>query len=73
QSAGRQARAWVRFLHTGEALGGIGQTLAGIASLAAVLMVWTGLALSWRRLRMYLARARRQRQEALTAVTAVDH
>lgn len=73
QSAGRQARAWVRFLHTGEALGGIGQTLAGIASLAAVLMVWTGLALSWRRLRAYLARARRQRQEALTAVTAVDH
>src|SRR5690606_34509129 len=49
QSAGRQARSWVRFLHTGEALGLIGQTIAGLASFAGVLMVWTGLALAWRR------------------------
>lgn len=49
QSAGRQARSWVRFLHTGEALGIIGQTVAGLVSFFAVLMVWTGLALSLRR------------------------
>jgi len=27
----------------------LGQTLAGIASLGACFLVWTGLALSWRR------------------------
>jgi len=50
QSPGRQARSWVRFLHTGEALGLIGQTIAGLVSLTSVFMVWTGLALAWRRL-----------------------
>ena len=47
---GSQARSIVRFLHTGEVLGVIGQTLAGLASLAACFLVWTGLALAWRRL-----------------------
>jgi len=46
---GRKARSWMRFLHTGEALGWIGQLLAAIASLGGVLLVWTGFALSWRR------------------------
>lgn len=50
QSTGQKARVWIRFLHTGEALGVIGQTLAGLVSAASVLMVWTGLALAWRRL-----------------------
>lgn len=50
QTPGRRARSWVRFLHTGEALGWIGQTVAGIVSLTSVIMVWTGLALAWRRL-----------------------
>ena len=50
QSPGRRARTWIRFLHTGEALGVVGQTLAGIVSLTSVIMVWTGLALAWRRL-----------------------
>jgi len=48
-SAGRRLRSWLRFLHTGEALGLFGQILAGLASLGAVVLVWTGLALSWRR------------------------
>jgi len=50
QSPGRQTRSIVRFLHTGEVLGIWGQTIAGLVSLASVLMVWTGLALAWRRL-----------------------
>jgi uncharacterized iron-regulated membrane protein len=50
QTTGRKARLWIRFLHTGEALGLIGQTIAGLVSLTSVLMVWTGLALAWRRL-----------------------
>ena len=49
QSPGVQARRWVRFLHTGEALGLAGQTLAGLASAAAALLVWTGLSLALRR------------------------
>ncbi|MCP5143733.1 MAG: PepSY domain-containing protein [Gammaproteobacteria bacterium] len=50
RSTGQRWRSYVRFLHTGEALGLTGQTIAGLASLAAVLMVWTGLALAYRRL-----------------------
>lgn len=49
-SPGDQARGFVRFLHTGETFGFAGQTVAGLASLAACLLVWTGLALAWRRL-----------------------
>ncbi|MCA8901089.1 MAG: PepSY domain-containing protein [Hyphomonas sp.] len=47
--AGR-ARRFVRFLHTGEVYGWIGQTIAGLASLAAVVLVYTGLSLGIRRL-----------------------
>ena len=50
QSTGQKARSWIRFLHTGEALGIAGQTIAGVVSLTSVLMVWTGLALAYRRL-----------------------
>jgi uncharacterized iron-regulated membrane protein len=45
-NTGRQLRMWSRWVHTGEAGGWIGQTLAGLASLAAALLVWTGLALT---------------------------
>lgn len=50
QSPGQRARSIVRFLHTGEVLGLIGQTIAGLVSLTSVLMVWTGFALAYRRL-----------------------
>jgi uncharacterized iron-regulated membrane protein len=50
QSAAQRTRSWIRFLHTGEALGVAGQTVAGLVSLTSALMVWTGLALAWRRL-----------------------
>lgn len=49
QSRGRQLRSWGRWVHTGEAGGFLGQTLAGLASAGAALLVWTGFALSWRR------------------------
>lgn len=47
---GRRVRSWTRFLHTGEALGILGKALAAAASAGAVLLVWTGFALAWRRL-----------------------
>ncbi|MGE0624353.1 MAG: PepSY-associated TM helix domain-containing protein [Pseudomonadales bacterium] len=56
QSVGTRLRSWIRFLHTGEALGFAGQTVAGVASLGAVFMVWTGLSLSLRRFRRYQRR-----------------
>lgn len=56
QTRGRRLRSFMRFAHTGEFGGMTGQTIAGFASLAGVVLVWTGLALSLRRLR---ARVRR--------------
>jgi uncharacterized iron-regulated membrane protein len=46
---GLRARLWMRFVHTGEYYGLPGQTVAGIASLAGVILVWTGSALTYRR------------------------
>jgi len=60
RSPGRRARSWIRFLHTGEALGLAGQTIAGLVSLTSVIMVWTGLALAYRRLIGPLIRRRRE-------------
>ncbi len=54
QSAGQKARAWLRWIHTGEAGGMAGQLVAALASSAAVVLVWTGLALALRRLRRWL-------------------
>lgn len=48
---GKQLRFWARWVHTGEAGGWIGQTLAGLAALAAAILVWTGFAMSWQRFR----------------------
>ena len=64
QSPGVQARRWVRFLHTGEALGLTGQTLAGLASAAAALLVWTGLSLALRRFMRWRVRANNSDSEA---------
>ncbi|HKI01519.1 MAG TPA: PepSY-associated TM helix domain-containing protein [Thermoanaerobaculia bacterium] len=49
QSLGRRLRSWPRWVHTGEAGGIAGQTLAGLASAGAAVLVWTGIALAWRR------------------------
>lgn len=55
----RRAQQFLRYAHTGEYWGLAGQLLAGLFSLAAVLMVWTGLSLAVRRLRRFAASARR--------------
>ena len=48
-SRGFRVRRWLRFAHTGEVYGVVGQSIAGIVSLGVAVMVWTGLAMSWRR------------------------
>jgi uncharacterized iron-regulated membrane protein len=67
--AGRQARSWVRYLHTGEALGIVGQTVAGLACLAAAVMVWTGLALVLRRLHRFTTRRKKPRNTNAGSIT----
>jgi uncharacterized iron-regulated membrane protein len=57
-SLGQRLRAFVRFGHTGEWGGLAGQVVAAAASLGACFLVYTGLALSVRRL---LASVRRKR------------
>lgn len=47
--AGRKARTWIRFLHTGEAFGWPGQMLAALASAGGLVLVLTGLSLAYRR------------------------
>ncbi|MET0626156.1 MAG: PepSY-associated TM helix domain-containing protein [Pyrinomonadaceae bacterium] len=58
-SAGRRLRSWLRFAHTGEVYGVVGQTIAGLVSLGGAFLVYTGLALAWRR--FYAWRGRRSR------------
>ena len=48
-STGRQARSWMRYLHTGQALGWWGQLIGGLGCIAGCILVYTGFALSWRR------------------------
>jgi len=56
QTPARQLRSVMRFAHTGEVLGLPGQTIAGIATAASVVLVWTGIALALRRGRAWLGR-----------------
>jgi uncharacterized iron-regulated membrane protein len=56
QSKGRQWRSWMRFVHTGEYYGLIGQTIACVVTAGSVVLVYSGLALTWRRFRTWRAR-----------------
>lgn len=49
QNLGRKLRMYARYLHTGELFGVAGQTLAALCSAAAIMLVWTGFSLAWRR------------------------
>jgi Uncharacterized iron-regulated membrane protein len=49
QSTGRKVRSWLRYLHTGQAFGWIGQLVAGLACVGGCILVYTGFALSFRR------------------------
>ncbi|HEX5708487.1 MAG TPA: PepSY-associated TM helix domain-containing protein [Pyrinomonadaceae bacterium] len=63
-TAGRRLRSYMRFAHTGEVLGLFGQTIAGLVSLGGAVLVYTGLALAFRRLRAWAAgRVRESKRE----------
>ena len=63
QSLGRRLRSISRFAHTGEVLGIPGQTIAGLATAGGAVLVWTGLALAWRRWRAWTKRRATDRDE----------
>jgi len=65
QQAGQQARSWLRWIHTGEAGGTAGQLVAMLASGAAVVLVWTGLALALRRFARFFRGAPAPSQQLL--------
>jgi len=65
-NSGRRLRTWARFSHTGEAAGWFGETIAASASIGAVVLVFTGLTLSIKRLLAW--KARRVKDVALTSV-----
>ena len=64
QNLGRRTRSWLRYIHTGEYYGVIGQAVAGIASFAGVMLVGTGFALSLQRMGAWIVRRRRQTEPA---------
>jgi uncharacterized iron-regulated membrane protein len=53
---GRQLRSILRFAHTGEVAGIVGQTIAGIVTLGGAVLAFTGLALAFRRFYAWLGR-----------------
>jgi len=70
QSLGRRLRSISRFAHTGEVLGLPGQTIAGLATAGAVVLVWTGIALALRRCRAWVSRRRKRPVEGLDSRSA---
>jgi uncharacterized iron-regulated membrane protein len=66
---GRRLRSWLRFIHTGEALGIAGQTIAGIVSGGAVFLVYTGIALTLRRFAAWVRRKRSRVKERVLVET----
>jgi uncharacterized iron-regulated membrane protein len=66
QSLGRRLRSISRFAHTGEVLGLPGQTIAGLATAGGAVLMWTGLALAWRRWCTWMKRRAAERDEPVS-------
>lgn len=62
---GRRLRSILRFAHTGEVVGIVGQTIAGLVSLGGAFIVITGLALAIRRLRAWIPKRARSTKTKL--------
>ncbi|HEY2819862.1 MAG TPA: PepSY-associated TM helix domain-containing protein [Candidatus Acidoferrum sp.] len=72
-NSGRQLRAWIRFTHTGEAGGLLGQSIASIAAAGGALLAFTGLSLAIRRLFAALARRKSATERTATASAFADN
>jgi len=69
QTRGRQLRSILRFAHTGEVAGIVGQTIAALVSIGGAFLVITGLALAMRRLVAWLSRRARSAKPAVIHVS----
>lgn len=49
-SPGQQIRSFMKYIHTGEAGGFVGETIAGLTALVCCILIWTGMAMALRRL-----------------------
>ena len=56
KTSASQVRSWMRFTHTGESFGIIGQFIGFIACIGGAFLVYTGFALAFRRLASFLRR-----------------
>ena len=66
---GRQLRSILRFAHTGEVAGIVGQTIAGLVSTGGSVLVLTGMALAIRRFLAWFAKRSRSSTPALANVS----
>ena len=67
---GRQLRSILRFAHTGEVAGILGQTIAGIVTLGGAVLAFTGLALAFRR--FYAWVSKRAGKRAILSRTPIE-
>lgn len=72
QTAGRQARMWLRYLHVGQGFGWTGQLIALLACLGGLVLVYTGFALALRRLWASLRRPATDEPTEAVAVPTGD-
>jgi uncharacterized iron-regulated membrane protein len=57
-SRGQKLRGWMRFAHTGELGGRLGELAAGLASAGGAFLVWTGISLRAAAIRRLVRRRR---------------
>jgi uncharacterized iron-regulated membrane protein len=62
QNSGRQLRSWIRFTHTGESFGLIGQFIGFLACIGGAFLVWTGFSLSFRRFSNWRKNEKKQKE-----------
>ena len=62
QNSGRQLRSWIRFTHTGESFGFLGQLIGFLACVGGAFLVWTGISLSIRRFYHWRGNAKKQKE-----------
>ena len=71
-SQGRRLRTWLRFAHTGEVYGLVGQTIAGVVSFGGAVLMYTGLALAFRRFLAWRLRVRNARSAPVATGLALN-
>lgn len=70
-SRGQRLRGWMRYAHTGELGGRIGEAVAGLASAGGAFLVWTGVALALRRFAAWRSRRRLRMTETVSSEDVV--